>query len=123
MYLLPLLSRLEGYKDLGGSPSKLQIRCVDVYVSSVVSESSGSVGLLNAILVSLHKSEDRLREDNSVLRRLIVLCNQLVQKHIKMLKTVDVSYSESIRLPGQYYKMKSLKRSGDAVESGKRSKM
>lgn len=91
MYLLPLLSRLEGYKDLGSSPSKLQIRCVDVYVSSVVSDSSGSVGLLSAILVSLHKSEDRLRSDNPVLSRLIVLCNQLVHKHIKMLKTVDVS--------------------------------
>ena len=123
MYLLPLLSRLRGYQDLSKTPSKVQIRCLDVFLSSLVADSSGSLGLLNAILVAMHKSEDGLMAENRVLSRLIVLCNQLVHKHIQALKTVDVSYSESVRLPGHYYKRKVEKRSGSDVGVDKRVKL
>ena len=124
MYLLPLLSRLQQYEGLNETPSKLQIRCIDIYLSSVLVNSSTSLGLLNAILISMHKHDDGLNPSNVVLPRLIVLCNQLVHKHTQTFKTVDVSYSENIRLPAQYYKIKSIGSSkrGSGVKVEKKSK-
>ena len=127
VYLLPLLSRLHHYEDLDDNPSKLQIRCIDIYLSSLLLNSSTSLGLLNAILLSMQKHDDVLSPSNRILRRLIVLCNQLVHKHTQTFKTVDISYSETIRLPAQYYKSKSnsvsKRQSGGSVSApSKKSK-
>ena len=56
---------------------------------------------------------------------------QHIHKHILIVKAADVSYSETIRLPGQYYMSKkevsnssSRKRaSSSSTESNKRMKM
>lgn len=92
-------------------------RCVDVFISELLSDSPDSAGLINAILVSMYNSRDRLKKDNPLLTTLIVLCNQLVDKHIHLVKTVDVSYSESIRLPAGYYMAASEKRQSDSLDA------
>lgn len=106
-------------------------RCIDIFLSTLLSENSDNVGLLNAIMIAMHNNEDRLNPGNVILSRLIILCNQLIHKHILIVKTADVSYSETIRLPGQYYMSKkevsnssSRKRaSSSSIESNKRMKM
>ena len=48
-------------------------------------------------------SQDRLKPKNVELSRLVTLTSQLLQKRLAVLKTVDVSYGEQVRLPAQYY--------------------
>ena len=48
-------------------------------------------------------SQDRLKPRNVELSRLVTLTNQLLQKRLTVLKTVDVTYGEQVRLPAQYY--------------------
>ena len=48
-------------------------------------------------------SQDRLKPKNVELTRLVTLTNQLLQKRLAVLKTVDVTYGEQVRLPAQYY--------------------
>ena len=48
-------------------------------------------------------SQDRLKPRNVELSRLVTLTNQLLQKRLTVLKTVDVAYGEQVRLPAQYY--------------------
>ena len=50
VYLLPFLSRCKGYENLSTSPSKVQIRAVDIVLGELMTQNHGSVGLINAIL-------------------------------------------------------------------------
>ena len=52
------------------------------------------------------QAQDRLLPNNTTCTRLIALLLQLLQKRIQLLRTVDISYPESIRLPAQYYSVR-----------------
>ena len=46
---------------------------------------------------------DRLLPSNEILQRLATLCSQLLHQRLQVMKNVDVSYNETIRLPALYY--------------------
>lgn len=112
-YLLPLFSRLQVYKDMTSTPSKIQIRsefgnpltrsCLHIILNCLVADNSDSFGLLSAIFVAMGQSDDRLLPRNATLLKLITLSTQLLHKRLQTQKTVDVSYTEVVRLPSQYY--------------------
>lgn len=129
-YLLPLLSRLSAYSDLSDSPSKLQIRsvwacelidrCVHIALNAFIAPTNENFGFVNAIVnavVAMQGSDrqvlthrDRLLPSNEVLQRLATLCSQLLHQRLQVMKSVDVTYNETIRLPALYYA--SLERPG-----------
>lgn len=53
VYLLPLLSRSHAYNGLTTTPSKIQIRCIDVVLNELLQENPGGFGLLSALLASV----------------------------------------------------------------------
>ena len=53
VYLLPFLSRSSIYHELSTSPSKLQIRAVDIILGELMVQNTDGIGLLNAILQSV----------------------------------------------------------------------
>lgn len=53
VYLLPFLSRSSVYRELSTSPSKLQIRAVDIILGELMVQNTDGIGLINAILQSV----------------------------------------------------------------------
>ena len=53
VYLLPLLSRSRAYSGLTTTPSKTQIRCIDVVLNELLQENPAGFGLLSALLTSV----------------------------------------------------------------------
>ena len=58
VYLLPLLSRSHAYSGLTTTPSKIQIRCIDVILSELLQENAAGFGLLSALLTSVCDEAD-----------------------------------------------------------------
>ena len=80
--------------------------CLHIILNCLVADNSDSFGLLSAIFVAMGQSDDRLMPRNPTLLKLITLATQLLHKRLQMQKTVDVSYTEVVRLPSQYYTRK-----------------
>ena len=128
VYLLPVLSRAPEYRGISGTPTKRQIRCLDLLLSEFLQEGAEGCGLLAAILAAMAAAGDRLRPGNGELARLTALTSQLLQKRIAAMKTVDVGYAEVVRLPAQYYAPRRGKRaerrtSGGGEPAEKRNKL
>ena len=77
--------------------------CLHIILNCLVADNSDSFGLLSAIFVAMGQSDDRLLPRNATLLKLITLSTQLLHKRLQTQKTVDVSYTEVVRLPSQYY--------------------
>lgn len=118
VYLLPVLSRIPEYRGISATPTKRQIRCLDLLLNEFLQENNEGYGLIAAILAALSAASDRLKPGNGELARLTMLTSQLLQKRIAAMKTVDVGYAEVVRLPAQYYVPRKGKRVGRRTSEG-----
>ena len=113
--LLTAISQIlpPSFKSGGLLRGEFMNRCVHIALNSFIASTNENFGFVNAIVnavvavervdVQVLTHRDRLLPSNDILQRLATLCSQLLHQRLQVMKNVDVSYNETIRLPALYY--------------------